>query len=370
MNKILVISYHPVPYRNHIFDRLTKEIDLSLRVLYWDWPDLDRGLEKNVVLNHDHIYLSKSLFKLNKFISEYKPDLTIISGLTSVFAIFTILLCKIKRYKHAIHSESHDLKERNITVKTIRDLLYKFLLKDVDIIFPTSTLAEIYLNKYLTRNVSTCLFPNAPSFNEINERIKVLRNGIYEPIWQIPLNVLYVGRLIKEKNLEVLLKAWKICETKSLNAKLIIIGDGYHRKYLEGVSKNLNLKSVVFLGRKNNMEIFNYYANAHLFILPSVEEPYGAVVNEAISAGLPIIISNRVGCKLDTLKEGLNGFTFKFFNPEDLSIKILCVLSKQNKWENMCKASTEIAKNFDSEIINENIKRAILNSLKNVSRTS
>lgn len=366
MVKVLIISYHPVPYRNHIFDALEKDPNLKIKVLYWEEPDINRGIDADISLSHTCVYLSKSYMKLLKEILNYDPYLIIISGLASTFAIFSIIVSRLSKKKYAIHSESHDLKDRNVLIKILRDLIYSFLLKKVVLIFPTSSLADTYLKKYLAYEVPSCLFPNSAPFSEINNRINSYRSSLKFSNWNQSLNVLYVGRLVKEKNIEVLLNAWKICESKNPNLNLVIVGDGKQRCFLEKFSNDLNLKNVQFMGRKKYDEIFEYYAKAHLFILPSYEEAYGAVVNEAISAGLPIIISDRVGCRFETLEEGLNGFSFHHLDHTELASKILYVFEDEERWRKMSNKSIEIAKNFETFIISANIKNAILTVCKTV----
>ena len=112
-----------------------------------------------------------------------------------------------------------------------------------------------------------------------------------------------------------------------------------------------------------NNETKKHYASAHLFVLPSNEEPYGAVVNEAISAELPLILSDKVGCHKDTLIDSRNGYLFKSGNSFDLAEKILKVLNNKDSWEKMCLASLEIGRKFDSVKITKEIKKSVIQVL-------
>lgn len=351
MIRLLFIYSHPVPYRNHIFDKLSKENGLVINVLYWENPDPLRGLDKNINLEHNHTYLVHSLVKTYKEIKLFKPDLIIIGGLITSFALLTIFYSRIKKIKYGIHSESVDLKKRNLFKTFVRDLIYKFLLKEVNIIYPTSTLALKFLRKYSQKPRPYCFFPNSPDHIEFNKAITSIRNGNIYPVWQEPLKVLYVGRLVKLKGLDILLNAWKICELSVKNIELILLGDGSERKRLEELAEELELKHVTFLGSVDNKETLKYYAQSHLFVLPSIEEPYGAVVNEAISAGLPIILSNSVGCQKDTLIEGKNGFLFTNGDSSKLAERIIYILSYKGEWVKMCIESLSISEKFKAEII-------------------
>ena len=67
---------------------------------------------------------------------------------------------------------------------------------------------------------------------------------------------------------------------------------------------------VHFLGHKGARELLPVYAFANAFVLPSTREPWGLVVNEAMAASLPVIVSNRCGCAEDLVQHGRNGFVF------------------------------------------------------------
>ena len=71
---------------------------------------------------------------------------------------------------------------------------------------------------------------------------------------------------------------------------------------------------VRFPGLCSAKELLPLYAGAGCFVLPSIREPWGLVVNEAMAAELPVLVSNRCGCCEDLLAEGENGFSF---SPED-----------------------------------------------------
>ena len=61
------------------------------------------------------------------------------------------------------------------------------------------------------------------------------------------------------------------------------------------------------------------YASAGCFVLPSLSEPWGLVVNEAMASGLPVLVSNRCGCAPDLVREGENGFLFDPARPDELA---------------------------------------------------
>jgi glycosyltransferase involved in cell wall biosynthesis len=122
--------------------------------------------------------------------------------------------------------------------------------------------------------------------------------------------IVCVARLVPVKNIDNLLRAWQLIEKSNTDYKLMIIGDGPEYDQLTMLRAELNLNNVEFLGAIDNEAIPEYYFNADAFILPSLSESWGLVVNEAMAAGLPVLLSYTVNAARDLLKEGVNGFGF------------------------------------------------------------
>ena len=123
----------------------------------------------------------------------------------------------------------------------------------------------------------------------------------FEPRTEVK-NFLYVGRLIPVKNLQLLVKVFN--ELPDLN--LTIIGEGDQEEELKSIAHD-NIK---FLGYVNNADLPAYYWSHDVFVLPSKSEPWGLVVEEALNNGLPVIVSDHVGCNSDLVVES-TGLVFK-----------------------------------------------------------
>jgi len=122
---------------------------------------------------------------------------------------------------------------------------------------------------------------------------------------------LYVGRLAPEKNVHGLIGSFDRYRRQGGTLELVLVGDGPLRTELERFANNCSSKShICFAGRQNVRSLLSYYAFADCSILPSHREPWGLVVNEAMAAGLPVIVSNRCGCAADLVRDGENGFVF------------------------------------------------------------
>lgn len=115
-------------------------------------------------------------------------------------------------------------------------------------------------------------------------------------------NFLFVGRLIPVKNLKFLIHFFN--SQPSLN--LHIVGFGEQEKELKAISNS----NIYFYGAVNNSLISDFYRKMDVFILPSVSETWGLVVEEALNNGIPVVVSDRVGCAEEIVNEG-NGLIFK-----------------------------------------------------------
>lgn len=126
------------------------------------------------------------------------------------------------------------------------------------------------------------------------------------------------SRFIEKKNLPRLLDAYASYkrEAGSDAWSLVLLGDGPQREALIQKRHELGLEAQVFLpGFKQYDDLPRYYALARGFVHASSTEQWGLVVNEAMAAGLPVLVSERCGCALDLVTEGVQGWTFNPAEP-------------------------------------------------------
>lgn len=122
-------------------------------------------------------------------------------------------------------------------------------------------------------------------------------------------NFLYVGRLSPEKNIQFLIETFNQLPDLCLN----IIGFGAQESFLKSIAG----ANVAFHGAIPNAELYKIYQRNDVFILPSISEPWGMVIEEALNNGLPVIVSDRVGCAAEIINE-TNGLIFQLSDPAGL----------------------------------------------------
>ena len=89
--------------------------------------------------------------------------------------------------------------------------------------------------------------------------------------------------------------------------------------------KSIANKNVIFHGSINNEELPKLFSDNEVLILPSISEPWGLVVEEAFNNGLPVIVSNRVGCAKEIVKHKENGLIFDIHKKDDLYNTIIMI---------------------------------------------
>lgn len=173
--------------------------------------------------------------------------------------------------------------------------------------------------------------------------------------------IIYSGRLVKIKNIKSVIKA--INKINKNNIVFLIVGDGELNTELSELSKELNIKCVITGFIEKQEELFKHYFAGDCFILPSIDEPWGLVVNEAMAAGLPIIVSDICGCSKDLVVDGENGYIVNSKNIDEMANKIKEILFDSNI-ELIGRKSKKIISSWNFSNSRLELEK-IINSLKN-----
>ncbi len=157
------------------------------------------------------------------------------------------------------------------------------------------------------------------------------------------INLLFVSRLIERKGLQDIIpqlaSVKEYCESLSKNIRFQIVGDGPYKETLENLTAECNLRdTVVFYGQKNKNELPEFYRNADIFVFPSRKEGMPNVVLEAMSYGLPILMTPCQGS--DELVDG-NGYVTE---AKEFGAKLIDMLSSEEKLKDLGERSTYLVK--------------------------
>jgi 1,2-diacylglycerol 3-alpha-glucosyltransferase len=183
---------------------------------------------------------------------------------------------------------------------------------------------------------------------------------------------LATNRFIHRKNLAGLLNAFLIFLQESEVADLwdlVLLGDGPQKEELLKLVSHLNLESRVhFPGFQSYSDICRWYAFADVFIHPALSEQWGLVVNEAMAAGLPTIVSSACGCVPDLVVHGATGMTFDPQQPHQLTA-LMCQFAQSPELRSKFGAAgrSHLLKFYNAEIFGQSVVDAA-NHLINATR--
>ena len=117
-----------------------------------------------------------------------------------------------------------------------------------------------------------------------------------------------MSRLEKVKAIENILKAFsKIEDNYPKLSRLIIVGDGTQKEFLKNYCKKNNILNVKFKGSISSSKINNYFQKSHVLLISSTSEPWGLVVNEALSSGIPVLGPSNIGSFEDLIINDKSG---------------------------------------------------------------
>ena len=287
-------------------------------------------------------------------LSQLNPGIVVIAGYARISMFSTLIWCWWHKKPAILLSESKEDDEPRVWWK---ELVKAFLIQKYSSALVGGQPHQSYLIKLG--------FPK----NAIFTGYDVVDNNVFHPNQTRALSppipkpyFLSINRFVSKKNLPLLISAYYFYrqECGSNAWDLVLCGEGELRPQLEELISQYQLGSHIHLpGFLQQQELLPYFAHAQCFIHASTTEQWGLVVNEAMAAGLPVLVSNRCGCFQDLVLEGINGFGFDPNNTEELA-NLMCKMSSGEViLEAMGAASLKHIQNFTPEHFAKGLKQAI-----------
>jgi glycosyltransferase involved in cell wall biosynthesis len=131
--------------------------------------------------------------------------------------------------------------------------------------------------------------------------------------------ILYAAKFDRRKRPDDLIEAFRRLQVGGVDAQLVMVGSGDLEARLRSLVEDSEIRNVTFPGFFNQSELPKIYAACDVFVLPSENEPWGLAVNEAMCAGLPIVLSVEIGCAEDLVTNGVNGASFSAGDVDQLA---------------------------------------------------
>lgn len=337
MKRLLILSIFPAPYRVEVFRGLREEYEIDLFFEFVqnqnrnaDW--FVKSEEFQVLTTPEAVadYESKV-----KNLAQY--DLVLAYDYFSKRAMKLMLSCMRQKVRYCINCDGAFINQN-----LIKDTVKRFFVSRAALCFASGQSAYNYFTYYGAKpeNIRFHKFTSLKQEDiltrpltkeERQEKRKTL--GLEEK-----KTALTIGQFIYRKGFDILLKAWKNMEP---DMQLLIVGGGDKAPEYEAYIKENNLRNVHILGFMPKTELLEYYKAADLFVLPTREDIWGLVINEAMALGLPVISSNRCIAAMELVEEGVNGHIVPVEDVNALHDKLYGLLSDEEQTEKMAAANVE-----------------------------
>lgn len=349
--RVLYLTNIPSPYRVEFFNELTKYMDVTVafelrnaknRAEAWQSGEnykFKPVFMKPLITRTESAYCPE-VFKLLK---EFKNDVIVVGGYATPTGMVAILYLKAKKIPFYLNCDGGFASKDSLFKKKVKT----FFIGSATYYLSTGVGADKYLMHYGAKKERIYHY----SFSSLreedietavkrrDEKVR-LRNelGIFEKNM-----IVFVGSFIRRKGIDILLKA---C-TNMEDTAVVLIGGSDISAYKEIVSEKF--KAHIFpVGFKNKEEIKKYYQAADLMVLPTREDIWGLVINEAMAQGLPVVTTNRCLAGLTLVKNGENGYTVPVEGVEVLKQAIEKVFDGDNASE-FGRKSLEKIRNYTIE---------------------
>lgn len=343
--RLAYVVSHPIQYQAPLLRRLALEPDIELTVLFgsdlstrgyrdpgfgvdvtWDTPLLEGYRSRFLPALHDPgtvsatSPLSRSLLRALRT-DDGRPafDAVWVHGYASLNSLRAIAAAHGLGIPVLLRAESWmgDRPRTRATLLAKRAFL-RLLRPLVSATLPIGSRNAVYWHTYFGEPVPQFPVPYAVDNAFFAERTAAERHRLPELRAELQLDpdrpvILFAAKLQQRKGAADLLEAFRrLCDNDALMAApyLVLVGDGAERNRLQRFCEDAGLDGVRFAGFRNQTELPRFFALADVFVLPSRHEPWGLIVNEAMAAGCPVVVSSAVGAAADLVSEGVEGFVF------------------------------------------------------------
>lgn len=392
--RLAIVASHVIQYQDPLFRRLAAHPEIDLTVLYCSQHGLDRTVDRDMGVdlqwNIDLLHGYRHLFVRN--VSPFgmqTPQLNLINpgllmalrqgnfdavilmfGWGSVSSWLTFATARMSGIPFMLYGDSSFPAEPRGLLGGIRKTFLEELFQRTAAFLISGTLNAEYYRFYGADPRRFFQVPWAVDnerFIQTSELSAEKRKQLRERlgIGEDRVVILFSGKLVDRKDPHTLLRAFEQLAGRD-RASLVFMGDGVLKPALEGYARDRAVEQVVFAGFVNQQEIPAMYGLADILVLPSTYEPRGAVINEAMASGLPVVVSNRVGSIGDIVRPEDNALVFDAGDAAALSVALDRLIRNPPLREQMGRRSREIISTWS---YHEDVQ-GILEALRFVSGSS
>ena len=348
--KIAYFVSHPIQYQTPLLRRIAQERDIDLTVFFssdhsvrgyadegfggvqvrWDVPLLDGysheflpgfGSKGEAGIFHPISHGMFSRLRRGRF------DAVWSHGYHTVNALHAIVAAKLLQIPVLLRAESTlDDRPRNRGKTAARKLFFKLLRQAICAVMPIGKKNAEYWQATLGDTVPMFPMPYAVDNEYFRSRAAIAaakREHLRQDLDLKPGRpvFLFASKLQHRKRcidlIEAFIRLDSTCKTDP-SAYLLVAGDGEERTTVEQCIRASHASSIRMLGFQNQSDLPRLFDLCDVFVLPSIYEPWGLIVNEVMNAARAVVVSDQVGCAPDLIRDGVNGFVFPAKNIDAL----------------------------------------------------
>lgn len=335
--KALVASSYPAPYRVSVFRELSKEYDLDVffetcknENRNADWFCKSGTLTFHVLDNAE----AEALFQETiRNIRQYDFVLAYDSGTKP--GMKAIAACRRCHIPYFVNSDGW-IYHNDILKRMAKRLIRPYQYRKAAGFFCSGKAAAKGFTIYGVPEKKIHFHPFSSLTAEdilekpvsADEKCKIRQElGLEEKV-----TVLTIGQFIPRKGFDILIRAWKGIDEA---AQLMIIGGGDDRPQYEQMIAEQQIKGITIIDFMPKAELFRYYKAADIFVLPTREDIWGLVINEAMAQGLPVISTDNCMAGVELIENGVNGYIVKTESVEDLREMLLHLIDAPEERKRM-----------------------------------
>ena len=367
--RVAVIASHVIQYQAPFFRLLAKELDLDVLFCSTDGVRVYRDAEMQTTFRWDvdllsgyhHRFLRNFGFgdgytrlinpSIVPAILWGKYDAAIFFlGWGTITSLMGIAACRMSGTPIMLYGDSSFPPDEKNFVSQVRAGWLRTIFRLTDRFLVSGVLNADYYRHYGADEARFHLVPWAIDnvrFEEGSRFAPGEREAMRERAGIRPdqLAIVFSAKFLPRKDPMTLLRAVDAMQHRE-RAAVIFLGHGELRAEMERFARERKL-NVHFAGFVNQSELPKHYAMADVFVLPSLAEPRGSVINEAMASGLPVIVSDRSGSISDIVQHGENGFVFRAGDVQELARQLDELAADPELRARMASRSREIIATWD-----------------------
>lgn len=334
--RLAYLVTHPIQYQAPLLRRIAADPELDLEVFFasdfstrpfadegfgrtiaWDVP-LTEGYRSHVLpaLDPDRMpdFWRPWSYGLGSRLAAGRFDALWIHGYARFFHWRAMLTARRLGMKLLLRDEATPISaQRSGPKQKAKRVFFALVDRLVDAYLAIGTLNRRYYLEHGAAAAKIHLMPYAVDNGFFRDRVAAARPAREELRAKLGLSpgrpvILFASKMIERKRATDVVEAYARLPQEGERAPyLLMAGDGPLRAGLEGQARALGLTGVRFLGFQGQEALPALFDLCDVFVLPSVLEPWGLVVNEVMNAGRAVIVSDQTGCAPDLVRDGVNG---------------------------------------------------------------